>query len=625
MIEFQMFGRFAVRDGTRSLGPKDFGGVKPKQVLQVLLLGRGQPQSKDRIADLLWGEDLPRNISATLETYVSVLRRSLTKLAPPAGSLIVTEVGGYRLDPSRYSLDLDRFDDLMARARGVAPAEAARLTDEALTLVAGEVLADEPYALFAQEPRDLYIERHCEALLHGARLAMLQGDHLRAATLARRATEVSPLSEAGWRKLMLAQYALGRRTAALLAFDRCKEVLAAELGVEVSQETRNLHDAILRDDDAAGVLLPGVAPRATAGEDRGPLHVNGGTPLQVNGRTPDPSRPLYGRAAELAQAAGVVQEALAGRFTVLLLDGAAGMGKTCFLDALVEQVRSVRPEVRIGTSRGHLLKQTLSGVTAGDAFQAALAGEEGVAEVLGAALSENRGGRWRALERLAGLLAGAGAVVLVFDDLHAADTVTLSVLAYLRHRIPDAPVAVVATAPLQELAGDHPLRTLTVDARLQLDVLRREDVSDVGMAMWAKTGGHPQLLTACLKAARTGAEWPPALRDLVVTRAREAGSEAHRLLLTATLFERPFSADELAVVVGRPPLEVIDELEQGVERGILTMTGTRFAFRYQAVRDILLHSMSEARRDLLSRHFGTGGRPDVAAVWRSDADLTTVG
>ena len=617
MIEFQMFGRFAVRDGTCSLGPKDFGGVKPKQVLQVLLLGRGQPQSKDRIADLLWGEDLPRNISATLETYVSVLRRSLTKLAPAAGSLIVTEVGGYRLDPSRYSLDLDRFDNLMARARAAEPAEAAHLTEEALALVVGEVLADEPYAHFAQEPRDLYIERHCEALLHGASLAMIRADYLHAATLAKRATDVSPLSEAGWRKLMLAQYALGRRTAALLAFDRCKLVLSKELGVEVSQETRNLHAAILREEDAAGLFPPGVAPQATTGKDRGPL--------QVKATTPDPHPPLYGRAAELARATGLVREALAGRFTVLLVDGAAGMGKTCFLDALVKQVRSAHPEVRIGASQGHLLKRGLSGVMAGDAFQAALAGEDGIAELLDASFSESRMNSWRALDRLAGRLAGAGGVVLVFDDLHAADTVTMSVLAYLRHRIPDAPVAVVAAAPLQELAGDHPLRTLTVDARLHLGVLRREDFSDIGLALWDKTGGHPQLLTACLKAARAGVEWPSALSDLVVTRAREAGSDAHRLLLTATLFERPFSADELAAIVGRQPREVIDELEQGVERGILTMTGTRFSFRYQAVREILLQSMSEARRDLLSRRLGTGGRPDLPAGRRSDVDLTAVG
>ena len=195
MINIQMFGRFGLRNDTCSLGPRDFGGVKPKQVLQVLLLGRGQPVSKDRIADLLWGEDLPRNVSATLETYVSVLRRSLLKLSPAAASLICTEAGGYGLRVTRYSLDLDSFDERMNEARSAAPPEAARLTDAALRLMVGEVLADEPYALFAQEPRELYTERQTEALLFGARLAIARRDYLHAVTLSKRATQIAPLSE----------------------------------------------------------------------------------------------------------------------------------------------------------------------------------------------------------------------------------------------------------------------------------------------------------------------------------------------------------------------------------------------------------------------------------------------
>src|SRR5436309_14002506 len=56
----RLFGPLEVgcADG-RHLGPRDFGGVKPKQVLEILLTERGRPVSKDRMADLLWGESLP--------------------------------------------------------------------------------------------------------------------------------------------------------------------------------------------------------------------------------------------------------------------------------------------------------------------------------------------------------------------------------------------------------------------------------------------------------------------------------------------------------------------------------------------------------------------------------------
>jgi DNA-binding SARP family transcriptional activator len=42
-----------------------------------LLVERDRPVPKDRIADLLWGDRQPRRVAATIETYVSVLRRRL--------------------------------------------------------------------------------------------------------------------------------------------------------------------------------------------------------------------------------------------------------------------------------------------------------------------------------------------------------------------------------------------------------------------------------------------------------------------------------------------------------------------------------------------------------------------
>ena len=76
-IAIRLFGQIMLDDGARLLGPRDFGGVKPKQLFEMLLCEHGTPVSKDRLAEGLWGERLPRNVEATLETYVSVLRRSL--------------------------------------------------------------------------------------------------------------------------------------------------------------------------------------------------------------------------------------------------------------------------------------------------------------------------------------------------------------------------------------------------------------------------------------------------------------------------------------------------------------------------------------------------------------------
>jgi len=67
-VGVRLFGPLSVEIDGACLGPQDFGGVKPKQVLEVLLVRRGRAVHKEEIAELVWGELLPRNVEATLET-----------------------------------------------------------------------------------------------------------------------------------------------------------------------------------------------------------------------------------------------------------------------------------------------------------------------------------------------------------------------------------------------------------------------------------------------------------------------------------------------------------------------------------------------------------------------------
>lgn len=73
----RLFGQLKIKWDDRRLGPRDLGGVKPKQVLEILLAARDHPVPKDRLADQLWGDAQPKDPSAAIETYVSVLRRRL--------------------------------------------------------------------------------------------------------------------------------------------------------------------------------------------------------------------------------------------------------------------------------------------------------------------------------------------------------------------------------------------------------------------------------------------------------------------------------------------------------------------------------------------------------------------
>jgi DNA-binding SARP family transcriptional activator len=69
----RLFGPIEVAAGGRRLGLRDLGGPKAKQVLELLLVARRHNVTKERLADQLWGEALPKRAFAALENDVSVL------------------------------------------------------------------------------------------------------------------------------------------------------------------------------------------------------------------------------------------------------------------------------------------------------------------------------------------------------------------------------------------------------------------------------------------------------------------------------------------------------------------------------------------------------------------------
>jgi DNA-binding SARP family transcriptional activator/pimeloyl-ACP methyl ester carboxylesterase len=243
-----MFGSLELRvDGSR-LGARDFGGVKPKQLLEVLLLERGRLVPKDRIAELLWGAALPQRVSATVETYVAVLRRRLDALPRSGRRLIATEPGGYRLIAEQLEVDVDRYESLLRRAAAAAGAERRSVLEAAVEMGELELLADEPYSAWVAPAREHYRERQVQALVDLAECCLDQGDQRAALGAAGRAVALEPTRERAYRAAMRAHQAVGDRDGALRAYERCRQALVDELGVGPASETAALHRAILRDE-----------------------------------------------------------------------------------------------------------------------------------------------------------------------------------------------------------------------------------------------------------------------------------------------------------------------------------------------------------------------------------------
>ena len=600
MSLIRVLGPLAVEGGGRTLGPRDLGGTRPKQVLEILLAARGRRVPTDRIADLLWGEAPPDDVPGSIQTFVSVLRRHLTSDKQLARELVVTEREAYRFATNLIDLDLDRFDELHDRSAREPTHLARRSLNEALALVRGEALEDEPYAIWAQELRSAYQDRVLRARLEAADAALAELDYAEALVHAEAGVALDRFSERAHRTQMLALYALGRQHEALQAYRSFRRRLDEELGLAPVSEIRALESAILRQVDVR-LLLP--RPIGLAPEEVGEAPVR-----------------LLGRTNELVVLERTVRQALGGSLAVLQIEGEAGIGKTRLLDELATTLVGVR----IGRASGSELERHLPYVPLAAALRDALTGLELAGERLPAlsrilpelALDDpHEFAEIDVLEALVALVAGHAPLVLLLDDLQLADARTLAALRYLQGRrtgLAAAVVTVVGATP-----PDHPVRLLHPDTRVRLGPLTAADLAPLGMPdLHEATGGNPRLVTAVI-ANGAGAECSSALAELLLAQCRSAGPQPYRMLLAASVLEQPFDPESLATLIRVDAVELVDELDRLCEHCILRVDGLRYRFRYELVREVLLARLSPTRRRLLRERLDQGyGHPESTPTAR---------
>jgi DNA-binding SARP family transcriptional activator len=600
-LRVRLFGSLLIEDGTRQLGPRDLGGARPKQVLEILLTARGHRVTVDRLAELLWGGDRPQNMAGSLQTFISVLRRRLMADRERARELVVTETEAYRFATDLVEFDLDRFDELLERSGHEPTHQARRSLEQALALVRGDVLEDEPYASWAQDFRGTYHGRVLGAHLEAADAALAELDYAAALAHTEAGVELDPFSERAHRTAMLALYALGRQHEALGTYRRFRSTLDEQLGLEPTAETRALESAILRQVDVRTLL-----PRPIRRE-----HVDAG----------EPTVRLLGRTGELAVLERAVQQALEGSFGLLLVEGEAGAGKTRLLDELETSLVGVR----VGRASGSELERHLPYVPLAAALRDALAGAEIDGEHLPAlrrilpelALEEPREfAEVDALEALVALIVAHAPLVLLLDDLHLADASTLAALRYLQgRRAAGLPAAVVGAVRAEQMGPDDPVRRLAPDLRVRLEPLTAADLAPLGMPeLHQSTGGNPRFVAEAF-ANGASPDLSSKLAESLLTQLRAEGTWAYRVLAAASVLDQPFDTESLATVLGVDAAELIEELERLSERRILRVDGFRFRFRYALVRQVLLASLSPARQRLLRERLGAAGEvASIAAV-----------
>jgi DNA-binding SARP family transcriptional activator len=325
-VQFRILGSLEVLDGQRRVG---LGRPKQRALLAVLLVHANQVVALDRLIQELWGQEQPARASASLQAYVSNLRRVLEpgRLARTPPRVLVTQPPGYRLVVAPGDLDAARFvalADLGHRLlAGGRPGPAAQLLGEALGLWRGPALAEVADEAFAQAERQRLEELRLVALEDRLAAELACGRHGRAAAELGELVDQFPFRERLHGLLMVALYRSGRQAEALGVFQAARRTLAQELGIDPSPWLRQLEGDILRQ-------APGLdwTPPASQADQPPPLEATG--PPVDPSATPSPPPTdqgvLVGREAQLAALDAALARAAAGRGRLVLVAGEPGIG-----------------------------------------------------------------------------------------------------------------------------------------------------------------------------------------------------------------------------------------------------------------------------------------------------------
>jgi DNA-binding SARP family transcriptional activator len=431
-MDYRILGPLEALDGERQL---PLGGARQRAVLAVLLLHANETLTRDVIVDELWGEDAPPTAAKVLQNCVSALRKEL----PP--DTIRTVAGAYGITLEPGELDRDRFERLFAEGRAALEAgdsaEAAEQFRRALALWRGAPLSDFSYEGFAQDEIKRLEELHVAALEDRIEAELALGHHDELVPELEALVTRHPLRERLRGQLMLALYRAGRQAEALESYRAARRTLLAELGIEPGRALRELEQAILAQvpalDAAKRQQQPGLRPGRAA------------------------ASPLEGRAQELELLEAGLDDALAGRGRLFVVVGDAGTGKTRLADELASSAK--QRGTRILWGRGW----------AGGGAPAYWPWTQALRDSLPDASSDEPEGQFRFFEAVTEMLRALAAeqpLLLVLDDLHAADEGSILLLEFVATALPEMAALVVALGRPETVRLDELERHATRIVRL---------------------------------------------------------------------------------------------------------------------------------------------------------------
>ncbi|MER7719665.1 AAA family ATPase [Streptomyces flaveolus] len=664
LLRLHLFGGFRVTRDSGTAPAERWPRPGARALVKLLAVTSGHSLHREQAMEICWPDADPQAATGSLRVALHAARHALEpELAPRApSSYLKADNGLLFLDPATVWIDADHAET--AALAALADGDVRKLAD-ANARFTGELLPEDRYASWAEDRRIHLAGLREQLLLRLAAAHLDRGVAAEAAAVAEEALALSPAEELAHRILIDACLRQGLRRRAVRQYHVCRKVLDAELGVRPGPETERLH-------------LEALAVRSA--------------PVRVTTTLPSPLRvradgPLHGRADVLERLSASEGP------PVILLTGEAGIGKTRLVREAARSAAASGAAVLWGgaqdagdhTPYGAFAEALDSWAAELDAAERARVGAEypelaaflpSLGQVGSAgdrSPEQERDRLFGASASLLGDLAAVRPVLVVLDDLHAADEGSYQLLSHLARKAEDraTPLRFLVTYREEELPGNDARRiSLTRMLRQRLAVreelgrldkesclaVARDAAADApGARVWELSLGNPlfTLELAHSLPKQAGAQAPQGVRDLVAERLGRLDADTRRVVEALSASGGEAALSELLDVAEhglRPPVEgatAADAIEHAiaasfVEEREVVVAGrpeAGLAFRHPLIRLTCYEQLSTVRRrqlhaafaqaverrrpeavDTLASHFARADDPRAAEYLRRAAE-----
>ncbi len=371
---------------------------------------------------------------------------------------------------------------------------------------------------------------------------------------------------------------------------------------------------------------------------------------------------FVGRERELAALTAGLDDAFAGHGRLFLISGEPGIGKTRLAEELAACARERGADVLVGRcweaggAPAFWPWVQVLRVRARDRDREQLgaelaAGAPDIAEIVPELRQlfpdlphppalDSDGARFRLFDSVSLFLratAEANPLVVVLDDLHAADEPSLLLLRFLARELEQSCLLIVAayrdvdptlsdslSTAVIELAREPITRTLVLTGLDRPAVAQfielttdRAPAAELSAAVHAETDGNPLFVEEIVRllaaegrlddAAAPRLAIPHSVTEVIRRRLRQLPEDCTRVLAHASVLGREFDVDTLTRTTGLQLDHVLPLLDEAKEaRLVADIPGTagRFRFAHVLIRDALYESLPPSRRAELHHEAG---------------------